>query len=503
MKTKTVENKGGSPILILNTQGKSTASKVLLFLMLFVIMTAAGICLGIMSLYFSAGLYSKELLSYYLEQPSLVFLNTLPYLMICYLLWAITNRAWVGFAVGGTSCLVYSFAEYWKLLSRDDPVYAEDLAVAKEALQMSADYIKITPVMILSVLLVIGGIIFLFLLFRKTKVFSWLSRVIISLVILALCGGLYTTVYTSKDVYDSFVVWEPLNVWFENNNYISRGGIYPFIYSIRSALPEEPEGYDQDEAEELLLGYQTDDITKKASVIVVMYEAFADLSEETNLITEGDPYAAYHQLKDESYSGKLVTNVFAGGTINTERSVLTGFSELTSFRRESWSYARYFAEQGYSLNGSHGGYQAFYNRINVNRNLGFDQYYFIENYYSQFTDWVPMDYILLPEITRICLEDIAQGNQVFSFNVTYQNHGPYSTEMLESTNVYIQEGVINSTDYAIANNYLTGIADTGEKMLTMADAFRDLGEPVILVFFGDHKPWLGDAGSTPLIRRAL
>ena len=48
----------------------------------------------------------------------------------------------------------------------------------------------------------------------------------------------------------------------------------------------------------------------------------------------------------------------------------------------------------------------------------------------------------------------------------------------------------------MVNNYLSGVEDTSNRMLEMADAFRDSKEPVVLVFFGDHKPWLGDSSTT-------
>lgn len=483
---------------MLDTAGGTLKRRVLLGCLVFAVLTLAGICLGIISLYFSAGLYSKELLNYYLQQPKLVWLNTLPYLMVMYLVWFLTNRPWVGFGISGLVTVVYSLAEYWKLLSRNDPVYAEDLALLKEAVQMSGEYIAVTPVMILAVGLIFLGTVVLFLAFRKTKVFTPVPRVVLGLSVLLVSGGLYRTVYTSTQVYGSFQVWEPLNQWFDNNKYISRGGIYPFIYSIQSALPQEPEGYDAQEAEELLKQYPSDDIPEElqANVICIMLEAFSDLSEETDLITEGDPYEAYHQLKEESYSGKLMTNIFAGGTINTERCVVTGFSELGSFRRSSWSYAHYFQSQGYSVTGSHGGYQDFYNRANVNRNLGFEDYYFLENHYYKFGDGVTMDYNFLPEVTELCKTQMEAGEKVFSFNVTYQNHGPYDTTLWRQYVPYVKEGAVGDADYGIINNYLNGVADTGNRLLEMADAFRDNEEPVILVIFGDHKPWLGDSSTT-------
>ena len=107
-----------------------------------------------------------------------------------------------------------------------------------------------------------------------------------------------------------------------------------------------------------------------------------------------------------------------------------------------------------------------------------------------------MDWDFLPDVTQTCLDQIQNGEKVFSFNVTYQNHGPYDTNLWEGNTVYVPESAVSSDDYGIINNYLNGIADTGQRLLTMANSFRELDEPVILVFFGDHKPWLGDSSST-------
>ncbi|MBQ6823558.1 MAG: sulfatase-like hydrolase/transferase [Clostridia bacterium] len=463
---------------------------------LLMLLLASG-CLGAMSLYFSTGSYKLPLFFFYMENFKLVLLNILPFQLLCLLIWFLTNRAWVGFLGSGVFCLVYSFAEYWKLMARDDPIFAEDLLVLKEALQMSGSYVEVTWQMIFAIFLVLLGTAVIFLFFRG-KLPRVSLRIALPVAVVIAGVLLYNGPYTSKEVYSSFKVWERVNPWFQNNNYISRGGIYPFIYSIQSALPQVPADYSKEEAAEQLGAYKHDAIPedKKVSVVAVMYEAFADLTLDTDRITGADPYAGYHQLQSEGYSGELVTNIFAGGTINTERCVLTGFSELTSFRRQSWSYARYFAEQGYTVEGAHAGYQAFYNRLNVNRNLGIEDYKFIENYFSDLFEGIPKDRDFLPEITRLTKEKTEAGEKVFSFNVTYQNHGPYSTDRIYSEKIYVPQNDLSDYDYNVVNNYLSGVEDTSNRMLEMADAFRDSKEPVVLVFFGDHKPWLGDSSTT-------
>lgn len=457
----------------------------------------ACVCLGLMSLYFSAGSYGLSLFRYYLTQPVVLALNILPYLLIFLFVFFLTGRSWIGFAVTGVVTLVYSWAQYWKLMARSDAVYAEDLLLISEAMQMSGKYVSLNWKILLSAVLVIAGTCVLFLL-RKV-VFSRKSRALGCIVTIVLSVLAYQSLFRSTAIYNAMSCWEPLNQWIQTNQYISRGGIYPFLYSIQSALPSKPEGYDAQQAEELLSQYESDDIPQeqKVSVIAVMYEAFSDLSQYTDRITTNDPYAAFHQLQAESYHGELVTNIFAGGTVNTERCVLTGYSELTSLRRTAWSYARYFAQQGYQINGAHAGYQAFYNRLSINENLGLENYRFIENYYEELTgsNWPPSDSILLPDIVSNCKEQLEDG-PVFSFNVTYQNHGAYSSTSCLFEKEYIPQADMAESDYLIVNNYLAGIEDTCNQMLAMADAFRDSDEPVILLFFGDHKPWLGDQSST-------
>lgn len=478
-------------------EGKTIKYKIMLFIFSFIMVILSCSCLGLMGLYFSAGTYKFELFNFYMEQPKLILLNTVPYVLLGLLVWFVSNRPWIGFLFSGIVCLAYSFTNYWKLVSRDDPFFAEDIALVREALQMSDEYVKITWQMYFAVFLVVVGTLILAL-FVKGKLPHFSLRVVFPCLIVLMCIFLYKNIYTSSEIYSSFSAWNRLNPWFENSKYISRGGIYPFINSIQSAIPKAPEGYSTEEAKNLLNSHKEDEIPqeKKVNIMFVMFEAFSDLSKYTDLITMDDPYQDFHRLQEESYSGELVTNIFAGGTVDTERTVLTGFSRLFNFRKASWSYARYFADMGYSLDGSHAGFKAFYNRHNINRNLGIDEYRFIENYYNKIVEGIPMDDVFLPEISSLFAKQMEAEEMAFSFNVTYQNHGPYPTLMGEETKEYIPLGNLKAEDHAIVNNYLTGVENTSMHMYQMAEQFKEAEEPVVLVFFGDHKPWLGEYSST-------
>lgn len=464
-----------------------------LFLTLLLVLLGA-CCLGLLSLYFSAGDHGLYLFRWYLTQPKVLILNLIPFVLLTLLLYAALNRAWLAFLVSGSVCLFFSWAQYWKLMARSDPIYAGDLLIFTEATQMAGQYVQFTWQIGLSAVLVILAAIVLFFLARG-QVRKPLPRLALAAAVIALGFWLYPNYYTDAATYESMSVWPEINKWFETNRYISRGGIYPFIHSIPDALPTPPEGYDETEAHQALSSYPSDDIEQKVSIVVTQLEAFADLSTATDRITGADPFTEFHALQAESYHGTLIPNVFAGGTIDTERCVLTGFSLLEEFRRPSWSYARYFADQGYAVEGAHAGYEAFYNRINVNDNLGISDYRFIEGYYENLLEGIPMDNVFLPDVTDHVLAAMEHG-PVFSFNVTYQNHGPYSNNYAFFPEPYVPQEDLSDSDWFIANNYLWGLQDTARQMQVMVDRFRSIDEPVILVFFGDHKPWLGEQSVT-------
>ena len=89
---------------------------------------------------------------------------------------------------------------------------------------------------------------------------------------------------------------------------------------------------------------------------------------------------------------------------------------------------RYFNEQGYYTYGSHPSYKWFYNRENINVNLGFQNYSYFENRYERLTDGsIAMDNIFFDDLYDMYREHLKKQEDkwCFSFNVTYQNHGPY------------------------------------------------------------------------------
>ena len=59
-----------------------------------------------------------------------------------------------------------------------------------------------------------------------------------------------------------------------------------------------------------------------------------------------------------------------------------------------------------------------------------------------------------------------------SFNVTYQNHGPYSGETLMYDREFVVDKGYSEGTLNILNNYFGGIGDTLKRIKEMADYFE-------------------------------
>ena len=453
---------------------------------------------GFLSLAFAVPTDRWVMMEDYFHRPLLLFLNFLPPVVLVYFLWFLTNRALA--AYGATAAVVFllSLANWYKLQFRNDPLMFEDLFLAKEAGAMLGRYqLFITPMLAASIFCILAGGAAVFFCGRGRFGKGWLRFALAgALLVLALPLG---RLYADNDVYVNRVQnFDHANRWSSTEVYTSKGFLYPFLHSAASAFETAPEGYNKKEAREILAGYQDAPIPedRRVDVIGIMLEAYSDLSYYPQIPFAKDPYEKYHALEKESFTGDLVTNIFAGGTVATERSFLTGLMEPGKLRGQTNSYAWYFGGQGYETQGSHPAYSWIYNRLNINANLGFDSYSFYEDRYRDLAGGdIAMDDILLPEIANIYKETAEDGSWCFSFSVTYQGHGPYQTDENRWGENFVRPGELTPETENILNNYLGSVQSTGEELWKFVDQYRELERPVVIVVFGDHKPWLGDGNS--------
>ena len=479
----------------------SPAKKALFWIWNLGVLLTSGVGICLISLMLATGHYAMRLIFGYFECPLIFVLNLLPVLALLLLLYGLTGRAQLSFGV--TAALVFglSTGNYYKLMFRNDPLMFADLLLLTEAGDMAGKYhLFLDWKLGLMIACWVFGVLFLHFLVRGRP--RGRGRGICALAGVTACTLLYPVMLDS-DLYNQRTAYYARlnNIWSATQQYIARGFLYPFLHSISEAIETPPENYSADRAEAILSAYSDADIPEeeKVNIIGIMLEAYSDFSRLGVPELAADVYEVWHNLEAEGYSGDLVTNIFAGGTINTERCFLTGFSNLVNFRARTNSYAWYFRSQGYRVEGMHPCYEWFYNRLNVNESLGFEDYYFVENYFSPMSGGgVALDDIFFPELLKTYQAAETPDQPYFSFSVTYQGHGPYNDDVCwwgEKGDYVADNGAYTEAQQYILDNYFGSIYNTNQHLKALTDYLRTDDEPVVLLLFGDHMPWMGDGNS--------
>ena len=471
-------------------------------------LTALGAGIGLLSLYLTAHSYAAidatALLQSYFKIPLLVVMNLLAPVLLVYLGFFLFARPWAAYLLSALPFLTLALASYYKVQLRGDPVLANDLRLLRTAGGIMDKY---TFDMTAPVLVVIEGFLLLLalsLLMLRRERMSSRARLAGIMAALSLTLGCCFEYYPSADIYKATANTDLITPWSAVEVYISRGTTYPFLFSVQDMFPDAPDGYRDSDAYQALSQYRDADIPdeQKVTIVGIMLEAFSDLTDFPalgELSSVRGVYEPLHELEKRSVSGDLLTNIFAGGTTDTEWGFLTGYSEHEEFRSATDSFVRYFKAQGYDTLYRHPGYSWFYNRSNVNEYLGFDESVFNESGFADLisidealyaSDAVLVDYLLNDIDTRT--EDNAP---LFLFSVSYQNHGPYPSETYWEEYVTPEKTGWSMESCCVVNNYLAGIRSTIEQMLRLTRELDARDEPVVLVLFGDHKPWMGNGGS--------
>ena len=425
--------------------------------------------------------------------PTLFFWNTLPVLLMLFFLWLLTGFSWLATLVTGGGVFLLAVSNYFKVLYRSEPVVWEDLTLLQEAGQMAEEYsMTLTPQMWAFAGAILVCTVLLFFLGKGRP--GPTPRLLTLTAAGLACLLFVEEVCPNEDRYQALA-----GDYMGSQAYAATGLVYPFLYSY-GEYEREHAAYNAPQAEAILAEY-TDGVIpeeKKVNLVTIQLEAFADLSVYDIQGISPSVYDDFHAMLDESYSGTLVTDVFAGGTTETEWALITGGNRHDDFAVETNSAAWYLKSQGYTANGSHPCNEWFYDRLHVNPNLGLDDYLFTENYYYQFVPEgqnVAYDDVFFPDLEKRLGDHFASSEDpLFSFNVTYQGHGPYNEEFTYWGSSYCTgdypEAISN-----VLNHYLYLVRDTADRVTSFLDVLEGQEEPVVLLLYGDHKPWMGFNGA--------
>ena len=425
-----------------------------------------------------------------------------------------------GAIVLAVALYILGIAEYFVILFKSMPISPGDLtALSTAAAVAGTGYTyTITSFCMLSLAFTVIAIQICSLaaqLAPKRQKGSWRGLALNLLIAVACLGGVaaHTTLF---DYYHTLYIqvysWRPLE------SYYRQGFLPSFISGAQTIKPSKPEDYSVSGAKKLISEYadeydsnsqtggsstarleaekQFDE--EKPTVIAIMNETFSDLSIYQNMHANYQGPTYFKSIDDCLSRGRLYVSAYGGGTANTEFEFLTGnsmaylgsgvYPYTTYDLTDTENLASQFKSLGYYTTAMHPNHGTNWNRENVYKDFGFDQFLTINDFEGaetlrgMVTDKSTYDKILE-------LLDTNSDPQ-FIFDVTMQNHSGYDTGLIPydkqvSLNI---DGELNSN----VNEYVSLIQQSDEALEYFLGKLSKLDRKVVVVFWGDHQPFFPD-----------
>ena len=285
-----------------------------------------------------------------------------------------------------------------------------------------------------------------------------------------------------------------------------------FSVCLKYMRVEKPEGYAQESLEQLTADTASDGpsvtvtdpdgTTRPVNVIVIMNESFSDLSVLPGVETNQDAMPFLRSLTENTIKGYAYSSVFGGTTANSEYEFLTG--NTTAYLPAGMvPYQMYvsdgdptlvsqMAALGYRTIAAHPYRSSGWNRPSVYQNFGFDEVYFEGDFQNREymrgdsrTGYVT-DRCDYENLIRL-YEEKEEGEPLFLFNVTMQNHSGYQMSWDNLPREVWLTGELEGR-FQTVNQYLSLIYQSDQAFEELIRYFSQVEEPTMILLFGDHQP---------------
>ncbi len=430
-------------------------------------------------------------------RPWAQFFNILLLEFAAWILFCLFGRVRTALRTELTVVMLFGIANAYVIRFRSNQILPWDLFSIKTAASVASNY-DYTPeprmiYVTLAFLVLIAGLQFVKYKLHKTAFYKRL---------IGACGiTLLLILFAGRLQDETFQLKHRLYTILFSSTHMTKvnGTLVTFVMDLVYMSVEKPPEYDKGDAQAALDRYRTQEetVTELPNIIVIMNEAFSDPGVLGTMLTSEDYMPFYHSLRsgmENTVTGMLNVSVCGGNTANTEFEFLTG-NTMAFLPQGSVPYQQYIAKEmdalprqldalGYRTVALHPYYPSGWERDVVYPRLGFEESYFIYDYDREN---VVRDYISDEECVNKMIqmfEEKKEGEPLFLFNVTMQNHGGYR-ELFDN---FTPDITSVGTDSVPLNQYLSLIKLSDQQLERLISYFSATQEKTMVVFFGDHQP---------------
>lgn len=281
------------------------------------------------------------------------------------------------------------------------------------------------------------------------------------------------------------------------------GGMYAKLLENRIS---KPKNYDREEMIKLVEKIENDDknMWEKSNIIVTFSESFMDVNSlKDDIQFNKEVCSNFNKLKNEGLFINMISPSYGGISSNVEFELLTGYS-LNYFGKGYIPYMQLYTNNKYSNKPSlikelnNNGYYTkvvfgrdYYSSNYVYKRLGIDEYE-EKDIESEFKGFYTSDEYLMDETIK-AFENKNDEEKLFYMNCTIQSHMPYIIDKYNKYDIQVENSKLNGNMTDVIQSYAQGCYDADKQLGRMYEYIQTIEEPTILIFFGDHLPYLSDS----------
>ena len=432
-----------------------------------------------------------------------VALNLVWYYLIACGLYLLLGRRNLSAGTALTLCFAIGMANRYVIRFRGRTIFPGDLLTLRTAANVAGNYDYRLDATQLQCLLVLALCLLVLWKLPRQQGRS-LPRLWITLPAVGVAAA-YLAVFFGTGFLSALEI-EP-SMWTTRGN----GFLLNFSVCLRYSRVSEPEGYSQEALDGLTEGYAAGAAaqgTRPENLIVIMNESFSDLSVLGEVPVSEDFLPFFRSLSENTVRGTAYASVFGGTTANSEYEFLTG--NTTAFLPEGTvPFHLYVADGtpnlgaqmkdlGYDTVFLHPYLASGWNRRAVYADFGFDTVLFqddltdtslIREYISDQSDY--------ESLIRL-YEEKEEGQPLFLFNVTMQNHSGYDKPWDGLERTAELTGVLAGR-FPTVDQYLSLIKQSDNAFRYLINYFSQVEEPTMILLFGDHQPQVATSFYTKML----
>lgn len=433
------------------------------------------------------------------------FLNIAFFELVAVILFFATKSVRIAIRIEAVIALLIGLIDYFVVQFRSNPVMPWDIFSIKTAAVVADNYeysLQPQAICCAIVMVLIFSATWLIPKWDKMKNVIRIAGSVIGVVLLVFLTNYVQTPQAVK----TFKLYDKL--FTPNTMTYKDGTVVAFLMQCQYLKVQEPDSYSKGKAEDLLekavvnlnvngqVSSESTTLEERPNIIVVMNEAFSDLSILGEYTTNMDEIPFMRSLMDGAYdtiSGYMDVSVLGGNTANTEFEFLTGDSMAflpqgcipyqQFVHGEIPTIASALKDIGYRTVALHPYRASGWDRSEVYPYFGFDSFYTQDDFedpliYRKYIS----DQSDIEKIIEIYEQDPEQP--LFMFNVTMQNHSSY-TDVFDNFTPQIQ---VEGVESVALNQYLSLLYESDKSLQQLVQYFDRMDDPTIIVFFGDHQP---------------